>query len=104
MRHFDLVLHILTEAGFRDVQLDSATAAYYYYVLGAATAESAWVHAGRPLATVSPAELTELASAEGAQNPYIDGLVDRQSSSPDPHARFDAGLACVLAGLDAVSR
>lgn len=93
--HMSSIVTVLTDAGFDDDALAPAISAYYYYILGAATAESAWVQAGRPFEHITTAELTSLQSVE---NPDALQFVMDQAGG-DPQQRFEAGLARILDSL-----
>jgi AcrR family transcriptional regulator len=96
--HFGSMLDTLSRAGFEGKDLNSAITAFYYYVLGAATAEAAWVQAGLPLAAITPADLERLESADGGDNtPMVEFY--RHQSSAQPRDRFEMGLRHVLDGL-----
>ncbi|MBL1078587.1 TetR/AcrR family transcriptional regulator C-terminal domain-containing protein [Nocardia sp. 2] len=73
---FATIVRVLTAAGFHDEQLDAVTTAFYYYVLGAALAESAWARAGHPAVEV------------------LSGY-----ANTDAGERFRRGLNAVLEGL-----
>ncbi|MGH3726237.1 MAG: TetR/AcrR family transcriptional regulator [Mycobacterium sp.] len=96
--HFGSMLNTLSQAGFEGESLTSAVTAFYYYVLGAATAEAAWVQAGRPFAEVTPGDLERLKSADGGDNAPMVELYRHQTAS-QPHDRFEMGLRHVLDGL-----
>jgi AcrR family transcriptional regulator len=93
--HFTSILDVLSGAGFREDSLAPALSAFYYYILGAATAESAWVRAGRPFEDISTAELTKLQTLENVDTSSAVQFFARQSTG-DPQHRFEAGLARIL--------
>lgn len=96
--HFGSMLDTLSRAGFDGKTMTSSVTAFYYYVLGAATAEAAWVQAGQPLAAITPDDLTRLESADGGDNtPMVEFY--RHQTAAQPHDRFDMGLRHVLDGL-----
>ncbi len=97
--HLGMILEVLSDAGLGDGDLESALAAYYYYVLGAATAETVWMQAGRPLSTIADDELlSALTSADGRDTaPVIDFY--RASPPTEPGRRFLLGLRRIIDGL-----
>ncbi|MGV9801338.1 TetR/AcrR family transcriptional regulator [Mycobacterium sp. NPDC003449] len=96
--HFSSILDVLSAAGFRGDALASAVSAVYYYVLGAATAEAAWLRAGQPLASLTPIDVADLKSARGRDTgPAVQFFAARPGG--DPRQRFEAGLALILGNL-----
>ncbi|MFC9997017.1 TetR/AcrR family transcriptional regulator [Nocardia sp. NPDC127526] len=73
---FGTILRVLTAAGFHGERLEAVTTGFYYYVLGAALAESAWARAGHPAVEM------------------LSGY-----AGTDSGARFQRGLSAVLEGL-----
>ncbi|GAA5083051.1 TetR/AcrR family transcriptional regulator [Nocardia iowensis] len=94
---FGTILRVLTDAGFSGEQLDAAMAGFYYYVLGAALAESAWARAGRP-DSLAPEHVSHLTSADGRDITPVAEYFGRYPR-PDSTRRFEQGLHCVLDGL-----
>jgi AcrR family transcriptional regulator len=94
---FGTVLRVLTDAGLTAEQRDAATAAVYYYVLGAALAESAWRSAGwqEDALVAEAASVTPEAASTSA--PTRDFL--RRQAGGDARRRFEQGLHCVLNGV-----
>jgi hypothetical protein len=97
--HISGILDALSEAGLSDDTLAPALSAFYYYVLGAAVAEAAWVHAGRPLEGATAADLVDLQSLGDRDISPALSFIDGEAGG-DPRQRFDAGLALILDGLD----
>ncbi|WKG04300.1 TetR/AcrR family transcriptional regulator [Mycolicibacterium sp. HK-90] len=95
--HFSSVLDVLSGAGFRGDALASAVSAVYYYVLGAATAEAAWLQAGQPFADLTAVEVADLESLHGRDaGPAVQFFAARAG---DCRQRFDGGLAVILENL-----
>jgi len=93
--HFTSILDVLSGSGFRDDALAPALSAFYYYILGAATAESAWVRAGRPFEDITAADLTNLETLENMDPSSALQFFAHQSTG-DSRQRFEAGLARIL--------
>ncbi|WP_167477536.1 TetR/AcrR family transcriptional regulator [Nocardia arthritidis] len=92
---FGTIMRVLTAAGFTGERLESATTAFYYYVLGAALAESAWARTGSTVESLTaglpnPAAADELTPAAE----FLAGY-----ANADARQRFDRGLRAVLDGL-----
>ncbi|WP_327116036.1 TetR/AcrR family transcriptional regulator [Nocardia sp. NBC_01730] len=96
--HFATILRVLTDAGFSDDELGAATAGYYYYVLGAALAESAWARVGESANSWSPEDLSQLTSADGRDVTPTVRFLGRFAHT-DSSQRFEQGLHCLLNGL-----
>ncbi|WP_280408772.1 TetR/AcrR family transcriptional regulator [Nocardia brasiliensis] len=95
---FGTILRVLTAAGFTGGHLDSALTGFYYYVLGAALAESAWTCAGRA-SSFTAADISRLTSADGQDVTPVTAYFERYPDT-DPVQRFGHGLRAVLNGLD----
>ncbi|WP_280404837.1 TetR/AcrR family transcriptional regulator [Nocardia brasiliensis] len=95
---FGTILRVLTAAGFTGGHLDSALTGFYYYVLGAALAESAWTCAGRA-SSFTAADISRLTSADGQDVTPVAAYFERYPDT-DPVQRFGHGLRAVLNGLD----
>lgn len=95
---FGTILRVLTAAGFTGGHLDSALTGFYYYVLGAALAESAWTCAGRA-SSFTAADISRLTSADGQDVTPVTAYFERYPNT-DPVQRFGHGLRAVLNGLD----
>jgi AcrR family transcriptional regulator len=93
--HFTSILDVLSGAGFRDDDLMPALSAFYYYILGAATAESAWILAGRPFEDITAADLASLQTLENLDSSSAVRFFADQSTG-DPQHRFEGGLARIL--------
>lgn len=98
VEHFATMLNVLSEAGFRADALAAAVTAVYYYVLGAATAEAAWVRAGRPFTDLTASDVAELQSPHGLDTGPAVQFFAAQSGN-DARQRFDAGLTAILDNL-----
>lgn len=97
--HFTSILDALSEAGLRDDALPPALSAFYYYILGAAVAEAAWLQAGRPLEDVTAADLVKLQTQAGGDISPAIGFIAGEAGGGS-RRRFDAGLTLILDGLD----
>ncbi|BCK56162.1 TetR/AcrR family transcriptional regulator [Nocardia wallacei] len=94
---FGTILRVLIAAGFSGERLESATTCFYYYVLGAALAESSYAHNGST-AGASIAELSNLTAADGTDiAPTAQFLAGYANA--DARDRFERGLTAVLDGL-----
>ncbi|QBS44833.1 TetR/AcrR family transcriptional regulator [Nocardia sp. CS682] len=94
---FGTILEVLESAGFRDERLEAATTGFYYYVLGAALAESAWARGGS--AVQAPAmEVPNLRDADGDGATLAAAFLARYANT-DARERFRRGLSTVLDGL-----
>ncbi|WP_406272188.1 TetR/AcrR family transcriptional regulator [Nocardia sp. NBC_00881] len=94
---FGAILRVLTAAGFTGERLESATTGFYYYVLGAALAESAWAGTSSTVAELT-ADLPRLSSADGAEiAPAAEFLTGYAKA--DAGQRFERGLGAILDGL-----
>ncbi|RDI49609.1 TetR family transcriptional regulator [Nocardia mexicana] len=93
---FRSIVGALGDAGFAEDRVQPALTAFYYYVLGAAVAESAWARAGSPDDSVR-ATITALDAGTGAAIPL---LLDRPAPPEDRAQRFEQGLQCVLDGFE----
>ena len=96
--HFSSMLDALSGAGFRDGALTSAVSAVYYYVLGAATAEAAWIQAGQPFANLTASQLAALESLHGEDTAQAVQFFAAQSGG-NARQRFEAGLTAILDNL-----
>jgi AcrR family transcriptional regulator len=97
--HFSSILGALSEAGLGDDARAPALSAFYYYILGAAVAESAWTHGGRPLEGATGADLEDLQSLRNRDISSALSVIDGEADG-DPRRRFDAGLTLILDGLN----
>ncbi|WP_338772966.1 TetR/AcrR family transcriptional regulator C-terminal domain-containing protein [Nocardia vulneris] len=96
---FGTILRVLTAAGFSGGHLDSALTGFYYYVLGAALAESSWARARGAASSFTAADISRLTSADGQDVAPVTAYFDRYPNT-DPVQRFGHGLRAVLSGLD----
>ncbi|OKH77452.1 hypothetical protein EB73_42355 [Mycobacterium sp. SWH-M3] len=96
--HFSSIVDVLSGAGFRGDSLAAAISAVYYYVLGAATAEAAWLQAGQPFADLSASKVAELESLHGRDTGTAAQFFAAHSGG-DARQRFGAGLAVVIGNL-----
>ncbi|MEV6277174.1 TetR/AcrR family transcriptional regulator C-terminal domain-containing protein [Nocardia sp. NPDC051832] len=94
---FGSILEVLESAGFRDEGLVAATTGFYYYVLGAALAESAWAREGSTVqAPTMDAPNQRAADSAGATRAAA--FLGRYANT-DARERFRRGLSAVLDGL-----
>ncbi|MFC9440193.1 TetR/AcrR family transcriptional regulator C-terminal domain-containing protein [Nocardia sp. NPDC057030] len=94
---FGMVLEVLESAGFRDDRLEASAIAFYYYVLGAALAESAWDRGASTTSSLT-AERPNRRSPATAHARRAAAFLSRHADT-DARERFRRGLTAVLDGL-----
>ncbi|WP_169801894.1 TetR/AcrR family transcriptional regulator C-terminal domain-containing protein [Streptomyces phaeochromogenes] len=103
LAHTSAIIEILERADFTPQQLDSALAAIYYYIVGAALSEASWQ-------TMSNRRAENEEEWAARLGPYLDAAVQdhpksladyiNRSATTSTQSRFREGLDCMIFGLE----